>query len=236
MKKLVFLWMLASLGWTAHAQKTIEKTFDYKGQYIAMDVKFASHITVKTWDKNQVYFKANLEMDEPQYLDLYKLDIDEGGSQLSIASNAQDMFKKIHEDRKAKGTDQCQCMNGDEYTFNYTLYVPKKARFKVESINGDLKSDSIVGDFEAKLINGNIDIAQYSGNLDLSTINGDIDLTIKDARLVAETINGDIYGDEKLALTADKDRRVGHKVEGSAGSANTRLKLNTINGNMFLRM
>ena len=71
--------------------------------------------------------------------------------------------------------------------------------------------------------------------MDLQTINGEIDLVLKNSRLVAETLNGNIYADENMNLTVS-DRYVGQKVEGRFDSATHRLKLNTINGNLYLRL
>ena len=105
----------------------------------------------------------------------------------------------------------------------------------MSSINGDLKAEVIQGNFTAELINGNIDIKTYDGDMDLQTINGEIDLIMKNSRLVAETIHGNIYADENMELTVS-DRYVGQKVEGRFDNAAHRLKLNTINGNMYLRL
>jgi len=58
---------------------------------------------------------------------------------------------------------------------------------------------------------------------------------LKNSRLVAETLNGNIYADENMNLTVS-DRYVGQKVEGRFDSATHRLKLNTINGNLYLRL
>ena len=85
------------------------------------------------------------------------------------------------------------------------------------------------------LINGDIDIKKYDGDMDLRTINGEIDLVLKNTRLVAETIHGNIYADEGMDLNIS-DRYVGQKVEGRFDNATHRLKLNTINGNMYLRL
>ena len=55
------------------------------------------------------------------------------------------------------------------------------------------------------------------------------------ADLVAETIHGDIYADEKLKFTST-NRHVGQKIAGRMGKGSNRLRLNTINGNMYLRL
>jgi len=236
MKKLIIIAFVGLATLSLTAQKIIEKNFNYSGQSIDLDVKFAKNIEVKTWDKSTVYFKADITIEDGKYLDKFKLDIDEGNNYLTIASNVEDVFEafkkewdKNHSDRKG------YYFTGDTYEFNYVLYVPKGATFKVSSINGDLKSDTIEGDFTAELINGDIDIKKYNGDMDLQTINGEIDLVMKNSSLVAETIHGNIYADENMNLTI-ADRYVGQKVTGSFDGAAHRLKLNTINGNMYLRL
>lgn len=222
---------------TANAQKIVEKNLEYKNQFVNLDVKFANHIEVKTWDKNTVYFKASIYTDDAKYQELHKIDFSTTSSEISIESEAEPVFKAYREDcLKNNPNRKRYCYNtGDMTEFNYTLYVPKNTRFKISSINGDLKSEIIEGDFEADLINGNIDIAKYAGDLELSTINGEIDLTMENADVVAETIHGDIYADAKLKFNSS-DRHVGQKISGSLGKASNRIRLNTINGNMYLRL
>lgn len=227
--------MLGLITLNLNAQRLVEKNVDYDDQFIDIELKFASEIEIKTWDKETIYVKANVNIEEKEYIAMFELDIDEGNSKISIGSNSEDIFNKIWDGyEKMYGEKKRYFSTGDEYEFNYVIYVPKNARFKVSSINGSLKSEIIEGDFTADLINGNIVIEKYSGNLALSTINGEIDLKMIDANLVAETIHGDIYADEKLKF-ASEDRHVGQKIEGSTGKGSTRLKLNTINGNMYLR-
>lgn len=237
MKKIIITAFVGLATLSLSAQKIIEKNFNYSGQSIDLEVKFASHIEVKTWDKSTVYFKADLTTKDGKFLDLYKLDIDENSSSIDIASDAIPLFKAFQDewDRNHPNSKNRGYMEDDTYEFNYVLYVPKGATFKVSSINGDLKSELIEGDFTADLINGDINIKKYNGDMDLRTINGEIDLVMKNSRLIAETIHGQIYADEKLELTVT-DRFVGQKVEGQFDSATHRLNLNTINGNMYLRL
>lgn len=219
------------------AQKIIEKNIDYKNQYINVEVKFASEIEVKTWNKQSIYFKADIYTKDGKYLEFYELNIDENTSSIRIESNAEPIFKKFWKEyeKNNSGKRGRYFSTKDEYKFNYVLYVPKNARFKVSSINGDLKSEVIEGDFTADLINGDIDITKYAGNLNLKTINGAIDLKMINANLVAETIHGDIYADEKLKFKST-NRHVGQKISGSTADGKNSLRLNTINGNMYLRL
>lgn len=237
MKNLTITLLLGLVTLSVSAQKIIEKNIEYKNQFIDVEVKFASLIEVKTWEKSAVYFKASVYTEDSKFQELYKLDIDESTGLIRIESEAEPIFKAFRKDCiKNNPKDKRYCYNtGDLTEFNYVLYVPKNAKFKISSINGDLKAEVIEGEFQADLINGDIDIAKYSGDLSLSTINGEIDLKMHDAKLVAETIHGDIYADEKLKFTST-DRHVGQKISGSLGKASNRLRLNTINGNMYLRL
>ncbi|MBR9853636.1 MAG: hypothetical protein GYB37_03520 [Algicola sp.] len=236
MKKLIITAFVGLATLSLSAQKVIEKSFNYSGQSIDLDVKFANNIEVKTWEKSTVYFKADISIEDGKYLDKFKLDIDESSSFLSIVSNVEDVFDAFKAEwKKTRPDKKGYYFEGDTYEFNYVLYVPKGATLKVSSINGDLTSEIIEGDFTADLINGDIDIKKYNGDMDLGTINGEIDLVMKNSRLVAETIHGSIYADEGMNLTVS-DRYVGQKVEGSFDNATHRLKLNTINGNMYLRL
>lgn len=236
MKNLKITLLLGLICLTSNAQKITEKSFDYKNRFIELDVQFASEIEVKTWDKSTVYFKASIYTEDPKFQELHQLTFNENSTRLIIKSKATPLFKAYREDCLKKNTEKQYCYNtGDLTEFNYVLYVPKNAKFKISSINGDLKSEILEGDFTADLINGNIDISSYSGNLDLSTINGEIDLKVVNANLVAETIHGDIYADEKLKFNST-DRHVGQKISGQIAEGKNKLSLNTINGNMYLRL
>ncbi|NHF60385.1 hypothetical protein FK220_013610 [Flavobacteriaceae bacterium TP-CH-4] len=219
------------------AQKIIEKNIDYTNQYIELDVKFASDIKVKTWERNQVYLKADIYTEDPEFQELYQLIFDVNPTKMRITSKAEPVFEAYRKDCLAKNPSKKRnCYNtGDLTEFNYALYVPKNARFKVSSINGDLTSEIIEGEFTADLINGDIEIAKYSGTLDLSTINGEIDLRMVNTSLTAETIHGNIYADEKLTFKFS-NRHIGQKIAGSTENATSSLRLNTINGNMYLRL
>ena len=234
MKNLFILAAFVLALQTVTAQKTIEKNINHTNQVIDLDVKFAHKIVVKTWNKSTVYFKAELSTEGGKYLDLYELDVKEDNNYINIVSDPTALFKAYRAEWKNSNKKSYNGYYHQEYEFNYVLYVPTDATFNVSSINGSLTADVIDGDFTADLINGDIDIKKYSGNMELKTINGEIDLVMANSHMVAETIHGNIYADEKLTLKVT-DRHVGQKVEGSFENAAYKLRLNTINGNMYLR-
>nr|WP_298995684.1 hypothetical protein [uncultured Allomuricauda sp.] len=234
MKTNILFLAMTLLALTVKGQKIIEKNINYTGQTINLDVKFASEIEVKTWDKSTIYFKADIQTDQGKFLDLYSLDVNESNSYVSITSDAKPVFKAFHKEREQSGRKRYYYTD-DMYEFNYVLYVPKNATFMVKSINGSLNAEIINGNFTADLINGDIDIKKYQGDMELKTINGEIDLSVGKSNLMAETVHGQIYADEKIDLKVT-DRHVGQKVMASVANATNSLRLNTVNGNMYLRL
>lgn len=236
MKNISILVYLLLLNLGVNAQKTIEKNIPFKGRSVSLDAKFAHNIEVKTWDKSTIYFKAVAETKDNLFLEDFQVSFDESDGSIRIMEKAEELLENMQREWRENhsGSKKRHYYCSDHYDFNYTLYVPKNATFEISSMNGDMQSENIEGDFTADLINGNIEIKQYQGNLDLSTINGEIDLRVSGAKLVAETIHGNIYANEKLNLVSH-DRHVGQRVEKKSSNTSSRLKLNTINGNMYLR-
>lgn len=245
MKNLIAIAVLMIMCLTINAQKTLEKNIDYKGQEINIDLSFATNISVKTWEKQSVYIKADLSTDDGKYLDLYALNISEEASGITIKSDALPVFEAYQKDYEKDHPDQENNYShiklkhkfnyiGLKHEFNYTLYIPKDSKVKLSSITGSLNSENIEGDFTADLISGNINIKEYKGNLNLTTISGEIDLKMINTSLIAETIQGNIYADEKLKFSSD-ERMIGQKIAGETANVKSNLKLNTISGNMYLR-
>ena len=248
MKNLIATLLLTVIGVNADAQRVIEKNIDYRGQIINIEVPFASEIELKTWDKPTIYVKASLVTEKGKYLDLYELNIRDTDNRIDIVSNADTLFKKYQEDyekqnpqKESPSVGNITYSNRDviiheglKYQFDYVIYIPEGAEFEISSINGNLVSDVIKGNFTANLINGKINIKEYSGDLNLSTINGEIDIHPGESTWMAETIHGKIYADEDLAFTSE-ERVVGQQLQSAEMNGSSQLYLSTINGNMYLR-
>ena len=235
MKSILLILAMGLIALNLNAQKILEKNIDYNRQSIDLDLKFASQIEIKTWDKPTIYVKADITMEDKMYQDMFVLNVEENGSKIKIGDNSETLFQEIWEEKEKKSDKNKNYFAvGDDYDFNYVIYLPKNVTCKISSINGSLKSENLEGDFETDLINGNIEIGRYSGNLKLSTINGEIDLPMVNTSLKAETIHGNIFADEKLKFKVE-DGIVGQKIVGRTENAKNALQLNTINGNMYLR-
>lgn len=234
MKKFAFALAILLMAPGLSAQRTLEKQLDHQGQPIRVDLKFASDIRINTWDRPTVHVRAEINTRDGKFLDLYALDIEQNEKSITITSKADKLFDALHREREGRDADHGVHLREGDYEFHYVLQLPKHAKVTISSINGDLLAESIQGELTAELINGDIDIKGYVGDMDLQTINGAIDLSIGDSQWLAETIHGQICADESLAFKVT-DRIVGQRVEGGKKGNTHWLRLNTVNGNMYLR-
>ncbi|MDH7446161.1 DUF4097 family beta strand repeat-containing protein [Aquimarina sp. 2201CG14-23] len=235
MKILVNLIVFCCIALQLNAQKVIEKEINTTADQIKIEFKFAEDISIKTWDKNTVYLKAEVSINDGEFDDYYDLKINNSSSILNIESTYGDLFKKWNKkkgENKKNNWGPCNNLNMEA---NYTIYIPKSAKLKVKSISGNVESENYQGDLEVDIISGNIDIKKYGGELTLKTISGDIDINISQSKLLAETITGLIYSDKEMEFDQGKNRMVGSKVTGTFGNVKSNLHLKTISGDIFLR-
>ncbi len=235
MKKIVILAVFCFVALQIQAQKVIEKQINTSANEIKVEFKFAEDITIKTWDKNEVYLKAEVSVKNGEYDDYFNLKIDNSSSVLDITSDYGDLFdiwKKERGSNRSNNWDPCNNLDIDA---NYTLYLPKNSSLRVKSISGNVQSENYQGELIVDIISGNIDIKRYNGDLNLKTISGDIDINVAKSRLKAETISGMIYSDKDMQFDHGKNRMVGSKVTGTFGDVKNELLLKTISGSIFIR-
>ncbi len=206
------------------AQKIIQEEIVPKASDAIVDFQFADNITIKTWNKNQLSLKAEVNINEGKDNDYFNLKIDNTVTVLKIKSDYADLFKKGHHNCNIK-TD-----------INYTLFVPKTLSIKIKSITGNVNSTLYEGALIVDIISGNIDIKNYNGVFDLKTVSGDIDVHLKDSKIKAETVTGQIYADHSFEFKKSKANAIiGQKVSGVFDNASNELSLQTVSGNIFIR-
>ncbi|MEB3347491.1 hypothetical protein U6A24_18595 [Aquimarina gracilis] len=235
MKNLLILTLFCFVTLQINAQKVIEKEINTSAKEVKVEFKFAEDIIIKTWDKSDVYLKAEVSVKDGEFDDYFNLKIDNSSSVLDIQSDYGDLFdmwKKERKSNKGNNWGPCNNLNIDAL---YTLYVPKNMRLRIKSISGSVTSENYQGELVVDIISGNIDIKKYSGDLNLKTISGDIDINVAKSRLKAETVSGMIYSDKDMQFDHGKNRIVGSKVSGTFGDAKSELFLKTISGSIFIR-
>lgn len=234
MKNLRLLLLLGLASLNANAQRIIEKNLKYDSQEIIVELKFASNIEVNTWDKPTIYLKAEIDTEESKFLDLFDLKVEKDESKIKIRSETNTIFDAFYKVRKMNRSTE---KNGDALEFyheyNYELFIPKNAKLKIRSIDGNLKSDFFDGELSVDIINGDIKIIKFNGDLDLKSVNGELDVIAHNSNIIARTFEGNIYADPKMELSL-REKISGREVRRFVKKFDNSLFLNTLYGNIYL--
>lgn len=231
MKKLtllVFL-ILGLLFQTSAQNRIVERSFTIKqDDKINLDLRFGEIITVKSWDKNEVSFKADIEINQGKLNDALLLDFAHENGRLDIDA---DYDEEMLEEGKC---DDCPDSNYTSYNWNngdgyvvcsritYEIFVPKNADINIESISGDIELIDLAGPIRAKSISGFVDLSWPSGR------RADIDI---------KTVSGEAYTNlDELQFDNRKSMpMVGYDLNGRIGDGGTRVSLESVSGNIYLR-
>lgn len=104
-----------------------------------------------------------------------------------------------------------------EVSVALTIRVPRTARVRLCTVNGELDVDGTAGDFDITSVNGQVTLGQVRGSGRASTVNGRITASFAEAPKTAslfKTVNGNIEATFPASLSAD-------------------LQLKTFNGGLF---
>lgn len=225
----IFLFILA--GSSQAQQRVVEKNFsvDNHGK-IDLDLKFGQAITVKAWDRDEVSFRALIEINSGRLNDALMLEFEEENEGLSVVA---DYDKERIEEGKP---EDCPERRYSTYSWNdngshtvvcsnivYEIFVPRNANLSVESISSDIELISLQGPIKAKSISGFVDLSWPER---------------RGAELSMKTISGEVFsGLENLTLNNRKRGvpLVGYQLRGSIGSGGPRVSLESISGNIYVR-
>lgn len=215
--------LLANPGF---AQKVVEESAKVSpDQKIHLEFDFADNIILRSWDKNEVYVKATINLDDNKKNDKFSLNVDRTSGAMHIESEIEDLNEF---------TDECVTIiirDGDTVVHNgrnitmdldFEVFVPASNKLEVETINGSMNVSGI------------------EGPMSLNTINGEIDLQLPQghkADLEFSTINGTIYTNFDLPLSHTKNNvcKIGGNVSTKLNGGGPEIELETINGSIYLR-
>jgi hypothetical protein len=227
---LSILLILIAVAPSIAQQRVVERTFEVaEREELQLDLRFGDNINVQGWDKNEVAFKAVIEINSGKLNDALELDFDQG-SGLRIASdyNHEKLKMGRREDCPASSSRFSMDSSGNgNYvvcsTISYELYVPHDMDLDVGSISGDIELVGLHGPIRAKSVSGDVDLSWPSD----TTV--DIDL---------KTVSGEAFTDlENLHFSNKKSHIpiVGYKLKGKVGTGGPRVSLESVSGNVYLR-
>ena len=148
---------------------------------------------------------------------------------------------------------------------DYVIRVPRQASvvfnqnqfgggdFRATGINGDVEANMKTGDAELLNMGGGVVANSVSGNVtvryatvgkspsSISIVSGEVDVAMpanSKATLQLRTISGEVYTDFDIAMgkeAGDLRRVGGQTVEGSVNGGGTRISLQSVSGDVFVR-
>lgn len=193
---------------TIRAQQAIEKHISFSGkESLSLDIQIADSIIIHTWNKNEVFITASVNINDNKDNEAYITSFDDAGN--TVVVNAK--FKENY----FRGKDNC-CNESDIY---WQVFLPENARFTIETINADITIDGQTHEMKVKSISGYIDLAAPSNR------KADLDFS---------TISGTIYSNHQL--TQNKMHTgIPVKIVDKLNGGGVPIKLETISGDIFFR-
>ena len=221
---LILLFPMSAL----QAQRNVEKNASLDaGQAVNLEFKFADKIDIRIWEKSEALVKATVDINDNQDNEAFDLMVSENSSAVTFKSEIKDMDKLQRVIRKTvtkeDGTTKTYEYCSVDMDLFFEVFLPSGVPLSINTISGD------------------IELEEYKGELVIKTISGFIDLTLgskEKATLKMSTISGEIYSNLDLEFGGEKPnlpRIGGTKINAMQNGGGTRMELETISGDIFLR-
>ncbi len=190
------------------AQEITEKHFDFSGkESVEINIQIADSLNLHTWNKNEVFAKASVNINDNEDNEGYVISFDESGKSLVINGKFKDNY--------FRGRNNC-CTETDIF---WEIYLPERITINVETINGNITIDGITDEIRVKSISGFIDMAASSD---------------RKADIKFSTITGTIYTDHKLASERHA-AGIPTVIKEDLNNGGSPVTLETISGDIFFR-
>ena len=228
----------------AAAQKKVEKTIPYTaGKEIHLNLKYASDIRIKVWDRNEIAVNAAVNINGNTNNNNFDLETNTTEQRIQIKSVINDLKRIAQTDKNVNVNDKSghyyDC--GGYWDNENRVYINAGPRVSVD-IDYEITVPA-QANVRLKTISGDVDVDYRQGAYQLETISGKIDLkAAANARcnFSVSTVTGDVYTNlslEKPNPTEDGLSRVGGKFERDLklNSGGEKIRLKTISGDIYLR-
>jgi len=212
MKNITLFLIFCMLSCFTHAQKVIEKHLNFaSNQSIKLNIQIADSIRIITWNKNEVYTKASVNINDNKDNDVYLTEFNDKGNTVEVKANFDDK-------KKVGYNDSCHCCCNYKSHIYWDIYIPEQSDFAVETIDGNIIIEGNTKEIKAHSISGFIDLSFAAS---------------RKADLKMSTISGTIYTD--LAMDTPSKRNGGNDVDAAYNGGGEDVDLETISGDIFLR-
>ncbi len=216
------------------AQRTVNLKEEIKnGQELSLELEFANKIDVKTWNGDEVKIKATVNINDNEYNDKFKFEIERSTDELTIKSEIEDLKEISKKERKED--------NEFNMDFDFEIFIPEKIATDINTINGNIIMMGNYGSLCLNTISGNIELKAKFEELSMNSISGFVDLSVRkniEANFTMSTITGEVYTDLDLEKKSDSKSKhwvVGHKINKEYNGGGKDISLVTISGDIYVR-
>lgn len=241
MLRFVFLVMLALVAGgaqAARAQKIIEKNVSLgSGQRVYLNLRHANSIRIRAGAGGQLALKATVNINGNRLNDALQLSQENSAGEVRFNS---DLDKALLQTGQAGDCPEGGSYFGDTHVIkngevrgkngehlnkvciavDYDISVPANVTLRVNTISGDIDINGLTGAIEARSISGFVDVTWGAPAAELSL----------------KTITGEVYADQAVAFSNQKDNPiVGYQLRGNLGSNGPLVKLESISNDVYFR-
>ncbi|MHA4739249.1 DUF4097 family beta strand repeat-containing protein [Dyadobacter sp. MSC1_007] len=229
MKNLILSAMLILVLGPAFSQKIIDKKLPYEaGKTVNLNLRFGDSIQVRYWDKQEVSVHMKVKINQNKLNDAFLVTTSTTADEINLKTD----FDK---DRLKEGKGE-DCP-GDKHTWrtsdsgnnyyvcseiSYVVNLPRQAKLKLETINGNIDIQGATTTVFAKTISGYVDMSWPKS---------------KGANVAMKTITGEVYSDLDIDFGNKKEKNpiVGYQLQGKLNGGGPDVTLESISNNVYLR-
>ncbi|WP_299764469.1 hypothetical protein [uncultured Dokdonia sp.] len=249
MKKIILLAIIA-MGFQLKAQRAIEKKIPIdNATNISIDFPYASSIDINTWEKNEVYIKATVTIDDGKRNDHFEFEIKKRLNTVYIEASYGKLLKKEKGFFRFLSNKDASTIikigneeNGNQNSVNgisiktvYTMYVPQNLNVELNSKSANVTIPIFYGNLVTDIISGNIQVGTHQGDMTLKTVSGSITIKIDDTDSIdAKTTLGNIFKKGKIPELIIGEKIVGSFATRNLNTGNHSIILTTISGDIHL--
>ncbi|WP_020598345.1 hypothetical protein [Spirosoma panaciterrae] len=232
MKNSLFLYSIGVLSLlmpSAIAQRIVQKTMPVSAnQSVNLNLRFGDSIQVRYWDKPDLSVHIAATINGGKLDDALVVTTNSSDSEVSVKTDfdKEKVKEGKAEDCPGDGHRWQTDSNGKSYyvcsKINYVVNLPRHARLKLETINGNIDIQGATEAVYAKTISGFVDMSWPRS---------------KGANVAMKTITGEVYSDMEIAFKNKKDKNpiVGYLLEGTLNGGGPNVQLESISNNIYLR-
>lgn len=206
-------------------------------------------VTVETWDKSEVKLQwvktgeskedlAEVEVKIDARQDAFRVETDYGDWKQRSSGGGNRGYRNLQVEYRL--TVPRTAILDEIETVNGSVSITNAANVtKASAVNGEVKAINLRGTASLSTVNGTViadfDQMQSGSRISLETVNGTVNLTLPsdvNATVKAETVNGKISNGFNLPVR--KGQYVGRDMYGKLGSGDVQIKLESVNGELFV--